>query len=109
MLFSKVGLIYLGRFLCGFAGGSTCVPLPMYTNEICCDVIRGRSGVLYDMMQVLGILFVYSASAVTTLYWTSIICMTVPICFLGVFYWMPESPLFLIKSGKQAEAVEALR
>lgn len=99
----------MGRFLSGFAAGSVCVALAMYSNEVCSDVIRGRSGAFYDMMQVFGILFVYSVSAVTTLYWSSVVCLTIPVIFLCVFYWMPESPLFLVKSGRQTEAIESIR
>lgn len=107
--FPKVGFLYLGRFLCGFTAGSVCVALAMYSNEICCDVIRGRSGVFYDMMQVFGISFVYSVSAVTTLFWSSVICLCIPVVFLCIFYWMPESPLHSIKTGNKAEAIESIR
>lgn len=106
---SKVGLIYIGRFICGFVAGSVCVALSMYNNEICCDVIRGRSGVFYDMMQVFGILYVYSVNAITTLFWGTMFCILLPIIFLVTFCWMPESPLYLISHGRRKEAIEVIR
>ncbi len=106
---SKVGFIYTGRFVVGFVGGSACIVLAMYSNEVCSDLIRGRSGAFYDMMQVLGILYVYIMTATNNLYWASILCMLVPMVFLCAFYWMPESPLYLIKHGHKAEAVKCIR
>lgn len=81
----------------------------MYSNEICCDVIRGRSGVFYDMMQVFGILYVYSVNAVTTLFWGTMFCILIPVVFLLTFIWMPESPVYLISHGRTQEAVDCIR
>ncbi|XP_065212246.1 facilitated trehalose transporter Tret1-2 homolog [Planococcus citri] len=107
--FNHVELLYLGRFLAGFCAASCNVALAMYSNEICSDKIRGQSGSFYDLMQVFGILFVYSVSAITTLFWSSMICLMVPVCFVCVFYWMPESPLHLIKNGYKTEAIKSIR
>lgn len=101
--------IYVGRFLNGFVGGSACIALAMYSNEVCSDPIRGRSGSFYDMMQVFGILFVYVMTATNNLYWASIYCMCIPIIFLCLFYAMPESPLHLVRLGRRDEAIECIR
>lgn len=81
----------------------------MYTNEVCSDPIRGRSGCFYDMMQVFGILFVYIVTASFSLYWASNLCMLIPTIFLCTFYWMPESPLCLVKQRRQLEAIDSIR
>ncbi|KAJ9598738.1 hypothetical protein L9F63_026729 [Diploptera punctata] len=39
---------------------------------------------------------------------TAIMCFITPLVFAVAFYWMPESPMFLMKSGRTKEAMEAM-
>lgn len=51
----------------------------------------------------------YSVGAFTTVFWMNVICSLVPLIFGGIFFFMPESPLFLVESSMDRKALESLR
>lgn len=105
----QVQQIYLGRFINGLSFGAVTVAVPLYNNEIAEDRVRGSVGVYLDLMLCIGILWSYVVGALTSLYWLSFSCCMIPIVFLLMFYWMPESPVHLLAQGKAEDAEMALR
>ncbi|XP_026277966.1 facilitated trehalose transporter Tret1-2 homolog [Frankliniella occidentalis] len=102
-------MLYVGRFICGLAVGATTVAVPLYTNEIAEDKVRGALGVYLDMMLTTGILVVYClGAAFDTLVLTAICCATCPVLALA-FLVMPESPTYLLACGKPEKSERALR
>lgn len=98
-----------GRFLLGLAGGAFCVSAPQYSAEIAENGIRGIVGSFFQLMLIAGILFVYTVGAFTTVFWMNVFCSLVPLIFGGIFFFMPESPLFLVESSKDQKAMKSLR
>lgn len=107
--FDRVWMLYLGRFITGISYGSLNVALPIYNNEVCSDRVRGRIGIFYDLMQCVGIIWVYVFGAFASLYWCTLACLTIPIIFFVTFVWMPESPTYLYKENRKADAVRSIK
>lgn len=89
-------MLYAGRFIIGMAGGAFAVAAPCYTSEIAEKQIRGALGSYFQLMVTLGILFVYAVGAGVDLKVLSYICGVIPIVFAVTFFFMPESPVFLM-------------
>lgn len=94
----NVFMMYIARFILGIAGGAFCVTAPMYTGEIAQKDIRGTLGSFFQLMITIGILFVYGIGAGLSVFWMSIVCGILPIIFGVIFFFMPESPTYLVSS-----------
>uniref|UniRef100_A0A8D8WUQ2 Facilitated trehalose transporter Tret1 n=1 Tax=Cacopsylla melanoneura TaxID=428564 RepID=A0A8D8WUQ2_9HEMI len=104
-----VMLLILGRFTTGIAFGACSVGIPLYNAEIVADSIRGRVGVFFDLLLCFGILWAYVWGALTSLHALNTACAAVSIVFFACFYWMPESPVYLMLKNRPGEAEESLR
>jgi len=93
---ANVGMLYASRFILGIAGGAFCVTAPMYTGEIAQKEIRGTLGSYFQLMITIGILFVYAVGAGVDIFWVSVICGLLPLIFGAIFFFMPESPTYLV-------------
>ncbi|XP_035444808.1 facilitated trehalose transporter Tret1 isoform X1 [Spodoptera frugiperda] len=105
---TSVGMLIAGRLITGIAGGAFCVTAPAYTSEIAQDSIRGTLGSYFQLMITIGILFAYVVGGYASVFVFNILCTCIPIIFGVVFFFMPESPNFLVVKGKHDEAREAL-
>ncbi|XP_026486532.1 facilitated trehalose transporter Tret1-2 homolog isoform X2 [Vanessa tameamea] len=104
----NVGTLMAGRFITGVAGGAFCVTAPAYNSEIAQDSIRGTLGSFFQLMITVGILFAYAVGSYTSVFIFNILCTLIPIIFALIFFFMPESPNFLVVKGKLDEARESL-
>ncbi|CAG9766858.1 unnamed protein product [Ceutorhynchus assimilis] len=102
-------MIYIGRFLTGLAGGAFCVAAPLYTSEIAETEIRGALGSYFQLLLTVGILFSYVFGAICSPKILSIICAFIPIVFGIVFFFQPETPLYLLKKGNRTAALQSLK
>lgn len=105
---TNVAMLMVGRFITGVAGGAFCVTAPAYTSEIAQDSIRGTLGSYFQLMITVGILFAYGIGSYTSVFVFNILCTIIPIIFGVIFFFMPESPNFLVVKGKHDEAKNAL-
>ncbi|XP_039755974.1 facilitated trehalose transporter Tret1 isoform X3 [Pararge aegeria] len=105
---TSVGMLMAGRFITGIAGGAFCVTAPAYNSEIAQDSIRGTLGSFFQLMITVGILFAYAVGSYTSVFVFNILCTLIPIIFGLVFFFMPESPSFLVVKGRSDEAKDAL-
>lgn len=105
---SNIGMLIAGRFITGVAGGAFCVTAPAYTSEIAQDSIRGTLGSYFQLMITIGILFAYAVGSYTSVFVFNLLCTAIPIIFGIVFFFMPESPNFLVVKGRDDEARDAL-
>ncbi|CAG9570796.1 unnamed protein product [Danaus chrysippus] len=96
------------RAIVGFGVGGSYVVTPLYIKEISEDSIRGTLGSLVILSQNLGNLVVYILGEYVCYHATLWICLAVPLIHLLVFPAMPETPSYLLKSGKVEEARSAL-
>lgn len=102
-------MLLCGRFILGLGGGAFYITCPQYTSEIAEKEIRGVLGSFLQLLISIGVLFVYIVGAITSVYWTNIICGLCPLIFAIIFSFMPESPFYLIMKNREEDAKNALK
>ncbi|KAF2879593.1 hypothetical protein ILUMI_26575 [Ignelater luminosus] len=101
-------MIYIGRFICGMAGGAFCVSAPMYTSEIAEKEIRGALGSYFQLLLTVGILFSYIMGLAVDPKTYTIVLAVIPLVFAAAFFFEPETPVYRMKQKREAEARESL-
>lgn len=105
---SSVGLIYVARFLVGMGVGSSCVLVPTYVSEIAETSTRGTLGAMFQLFLTVGILMVFILGSLVSYTALAIICALVIVAFAGSFFFMPESPVWLISERRKQDATVAM-
>jgi MFS family permease len=105
----QAALYMVGRFITGMMGGAFSLTAPVYTSEISEKEIRGSLGSYFQLMVTIGILFVYGVGSATDVFVLSIICGVVPLVFGGIFWLMPETPLYYLQKGQKDRAQTSLQ
>lgn len=106
---TSVLMITIGRFILGVAGGAFCVAAPTYTAEIAEARVRGTLGSYFQLMLVIGVVFSYIVGSVASVTALNLICAVVPLVFGAVFFFMPESPSYLIAKDRKEDAAKSLK
>ncbi|XP_062125091.1 facilitated trehalose transporter Tret1-2 homolog isoform X2 [Drosophila sulfurigaster albostrigata] len=106
---NSAGWLYFGRFLIGISTGSFCVVAPMYISEIAETSIRGTLGTLFQLLLTMGILFVYIVGSLVSWSTLSMMCLVVPILLFVGMLMLPETPVYLLKKGRRADAALSLK
>ncbi|KAH9637387.1 hypothetical protein HF086_012000 [Spodoptera exigua] len=88
------------RAIVGLGVSGSYVVTPLYIKEISEDTIRGTLGSLVVLSQNLGNLFAYIMGEYLSYHAMLWVCLIVPILHLVLFMAMPETPSYLLKSGK---------
>ncbi|KIM94373.1 hypothetical protein OIDMADRAFT_136021 [Oidiodendron maius Zn] len=111
----RLGAVYAGRFIAGLGIGQTVVVAPVYLAEIAPASIRGLCTCVFTGFVYLGIVLAYFANygASVNIGETSHARWEVPtslhIMFAGIIFLLSftqyESPRYLIKAGKDEEAI----
>jgi MFS family permease len=102
-------MLMVGRFFLGLAGGAFCVSAPQYSSEIAEKDIRGIVGTFFQLLINGGVLFVYVIGAFISVFWMSVVSGIVPIIFGLVFFFMPESPVYLVDKKRENDAVKTYK
>uniref|UniRef100_A0A1Y1MSZ0 Major facilitator superfamily (MFS) profile domain-containing protein n=1 Tax=Photinus pyralis TaxID=7054 RepID=A0A1Y1MSZ0_PHOPY len=101
-------LISLIRFVIGIVEGVLYTSLPMYLGEISAPEVRGILTASVQFGALLGTLLINVFGLYFSIFTTSLIFAAVPLLHFVTYFWMPESPYYLIKKNKKAEAKAAL-
>lgn len=99
----------IGRFIIGIAGGGYTIVVPLYINEYSQTQIRGTLGAYFQFQLNIGILFTYVVGYFVAVFWLSIACAVIPIVFGACVLFLPESPVYLLKTGYKTKARESLQ
>ncbi|KAJ9579237.1 hypothetical protein L9F63_024653 [Diploptera punctata] len=97
----NVMMLYTARFILGLATGASSVVAPLYTEEISETIIRGELGSYLDFAIAVDILYVYAFGAFVSYIWLCISCLVLPLFFAVTFFWMPESPMYLLSKRQK--------
>ncbi|KAH8398951.1 hypothetical protein KR222_001608 [Zaprionus bogoriensis] len=108
LLAKHVSMLYIGRYMVGACGGAFCVTAPMYTTEIAQVDLRGVMGCFFQLLIVHGILYGFVVGAYCSPMLVNVLCGILPIIFFVIFFWMPESPVYLVQKGKNDKAAKAM-
>lgn len=105
----SVWMLYIGRFISGFAGGAFFVAAPIYIGEIATKDCRGKLGSYFQLMITCGIVYSYIVGYFCSIMIFTILCSILPIIFGIVFILMPESPYYYVMKNKSAFAIKSLK
>lgn len=97
ILFANSAIILcIARFIAGIGVGAACVLVPTYISEIAETSARGTLGSIFQLFLTAGIVFSFLFGTLLSYTGFTIICGMVEIVFLASFFWMPESPVWLV-------------
>jgi SP family facilitated glucose transporter-like MFS transporter 8 len=105
----NVAMMIAGRLLLGLAGGAFCISAPLYSAEIAEKEIRGIIGTFFQLLINAGILFVYCIGPYIRVLWTNVICALVVVVFALIMFFMPESPVHLVRKDRTEEAIKSYK
>uniref|UniRef100_A0A8D9AD07 Facilitated trehalose transporter Tret1 n=1 Tax=Cacopsylla melanoneura TaxID=428564 RepID=A0A8D9AD07_9HEMI len=94
----------MARFLGGFSNSAVASNTPMYIGEISEIHLRGKLASLYMLFANIGVLFVYVMGSFVSFRALNWMCLSVSVLFLCCFFFLPESPVCLLKMNKQEQA-----
>nr|CAD7396506.1 unnamed protein product [Timema poppensis] len=90
----------------GAAGSS--IMGPLYVTEIVDDDIRGSLVSYTSLFASSGILFAYVVGYYASYTTFTAICLAMPVIFMASFFWMPETPVYLISQNNPDGARKVL-
>lgn len=100
--------LYFARFLAGFHLGSTVNAIVIYVSEISQKDIRGT---LVNIIRTAASLGYFICSAIAAFFpytiW-NIICLLIPIIFLTISFFLPETPYFYFMKNQDEEGLKCL-
>lgn len=104
----------LYRFVGGIGVGASSVVAPMYISEISPAKLRGRMTALFQFNVIFGILMAYVSNYLISdlgdgsWRWMLGVMFIPSVAYFILLFFVPESPRFLVKSGKTQEAKDVL-
>ncbi|CAB3360090.1 Hypothetical predicted protein [Cloeon dipterum] len=101
-------LLLVGRSFTGLATGMSAPPALVLLAEIAEPKLRGFLTGAPSTSFSMGILLVYALNAVLPWKTVALCAMMLPFVALAIFFFVPESPLWLDKMGKTDEALKGL-
>ncbi|XP_035726577.1 facilitated trehalose transporter Tret1-like isoform X1 [Vespa mandarinia] len=106
---SSAWMLYVARLIVGTSVGATCVLVPTYISEVAETSTRGTLGAFFQLFLTAGILLVNALGSFVNYTTLAIICALVEVAFLATFFWMPESPQWLVNMERRPEAEVAMK
>ncbi|KAF9889825.1 hypothetical protein FE257_006915 [Aspergillus nanangensis] len=112
-----IGMLLIGRFLGGIASGMLCSAVPLYQSELSPPSRRGRMVGSHGALLATG--FALAGWAAYGCYfaregqlqWRLLLSLQVvsPALLLGISFWMPESPRWLLMKQQTEAGLETLK
>ncbi|XP_037089041.1 facilitated trehalose transporter Tret1-2 homolog [Pollicipes pollicipes] len=104
-----VYMIYVARVIAGLCIGTLSLAMPVYLGETIQPDIRGTLGLLPTTIGNTGILVCFLAG--TYLRWDHLALFAgcIPVPFLIMMWFVPETPRWYVAHGKLKEAAKSLR
>lgn len=100
--------IVVARFVIGVGCSGAVINTPLYVAEVSEDKRRGALGSCFMMFLNLGVVISYIIGSITTYHTFTSICLAIPIIYLSLFFWLPESPVSAFVRGKKTVAETSL-
>ncbi|XP_076051774.1 facilitated trehalose transporter Tret1-like [Oratosquilla oratoria] len=105
---SNAYIVYVGRFICGFATGFIFTGAQVYSSETPEARLRGRLGSIPSLFTTVGTLYAYGTGAALSWRIGCYVCAAIPIILILFSTTIPESPYWLLLKGQHDEAEASL-
>ncbi|KAL0895016.1 hypothetical protein ABMA27_013486 [Loxostege sticticalis] len=105
---THVAVIIVARVSAGIGYGGSYVVIPVYIREISQDSNRGLLVTLIMSTQHIGVLAIYAMGSYLNYHTTLWIALSFTTATFLLMLFVPESPAFLVKTGKLKEAAKNL-
>nr|CAD7453120.1 unnamed protein product [Timema tahoe] len=100
--------LFVARFMIGNVGAGNTVLCPLYVTEIAEDDVRGSLVTCVMLFFSIGVLQSYIVGSYASYQVLGFACISLPILFVFLFYWMTESPVYLMSINRHTESRKAL-
>lgn len=101
--------LYVARFMAGMGKGTSYTVVPVFLGEIAGVNIRGSLGSVFSFQLHIGFLLEAVVGPLVSYRTLNTMSIVVPILYCLVVAWIPESPYYLLKKKRRAEAAVCLR
>ncbi|XP_014273233.1 facilitated trehalose transporter Tret1 [Halyomorpha halys] len=101
-------VLHLSRLLAGSWLGTVITVIPTYVGEVSEPKVRGAFSTFFQLMANVGVLYAYIIGPLVDYHMFTIILGSVPIIFVILMFYLPESPYWLTKKGEHDKAAKAL-
>lgn len=101
--------LYTARLMAGMGKGISYTVVPVFLGEIAGVGIRGALGSVFTIQLSCGVLFEVIVGPYVSYHTLNATSAVVPVLFFIAFLWVPESPYYLLKVGRAADAARCLR
>ncbi|CAG9823023.1 unnamed protein product [Phaedon cochleariae] len=105
----RVEYLYAARLFKGLGLNMAFVAAPMYVGEIAHKKIRGFLSSITFVMMLIGVLLIYGLGPFVPYFVPSVIAGVVLLIECVVFYFLPESPYYLMMNNEHEAAKESLK
>ncbi|XP_050498227.1 facilitated trehalose transporter Tret1-like [Diabrotica virgifera virgifera] len=105
----NVYVFYVARALAGMGNACFYSAFAIYIGEVANPTVRGTYGNSIAFTFYLGDFLIAVIGSYWSVQLTSYVCVTIPILFLILFSFMPESPYWLVMKGREEEAKKSLK
>jgi len=101
---NHVNVIYASRLIGGFCSCGGFIVAPIYISETAMPNFRGKLCGLIGFFATLGMILSFIFGSYTSYLTLNLMSVSFTLVFIFGYYFMPESPVYLIKNGKIKEA-----
>ncbi|XP_022174205.1 facilitated trehalose transporter Tret1-like [Myzus persicae] len=101
--------LYTARLMAGLGKGVSYTVVPVFLGEIAGVGIRGALGSVFTIQLSGGVLFEVIVGPYVSYHTLNATSAVVPVLFFTAFLWVRESPYYLLKVGRAADAARCLR
>lgn len=108
-LANSIYILYLSRLICGIIDSAMHVLLPAYIGEISTPMVRGLWGNLPLIAFTFGAFLANLIGTYLSISLTGYVMCAVPLLFVCIFSFMPESPYFYMMKGETDKARKNLQ
>lgn len=105
---SSVIQLTISRFIMGLGGAGIITCSQLYINETANEKIKGPLCAFLIIAMQIGYLHVTILGSILPYNIFNITCLAVPVVFVLVYFWLPESPLYFLMYRKPNQAEKVL-
>lgn len=106
---NSVGVLHSARFLAGIADGIAFTAFPIYLGEIAHSSIRGLLCSSIPVTTIMGFLLINIIGSYFDITSAALLSSIVPIIHFVTFFFMPESPYYLLIRNREEDAKNSLK